>query len=1357
MLCYGKMRCLPVLTLLCAAYSRGGDSWPLDYFSADPKAVLDAAAKRAAPKDSNVFIVDFQATFRVDDNGQVSRKLRVLYRAVNDQGAKELSQMSQPWLAWRQEKPKVRVRVIAADGTAHDLDPATITEAGIPSQVQGVFTDAKVLSAPLPAVAANAVIETEFEIRDRETVDPSGVFERYPFSAQIAIGHLGITIDAPAKMELRLATQGIANTKRTETHQGERQQITLEASDLPAHKALPLAPPDHEPDPAIVFSTVASWQHVAQWYAATVDRQIAEPSFQPKADPMAKIQEIESILAEIQKTVRYTGVELGLAAFVPRAPQETLTRGYGDCKDKAALLVSRLRKAGIAANLALLTPYPSRDVAPDLPGVEAFSHAIVYVPGEHPLWIDPTSEFTPARRLPWADQARMALIADPSTTRLIRTPESKAGENLEIDIRTVDLKEDGKPALTEIHEFHGVMEDLMRGVALQLMQLPEQQRKDALRKGSPGAGKIESLDFGNPKDLTQPSRITVKMEGSGAVVNEKSASTLLPPNISRPAQLQGLAALVNAQEQAKDGEKRTEDYYLPDAFVAEERWHVMPPPGFKLKQLPKFEEAPAGSLTLRRTAMEEPDGSVLLTYRLESLKRSYSVAEAKLLVEGWKKVDGQTVLRLEFMPEGEVLMAAGKWKEGFAILRKDAEANPTSEGALLRYSSALLEAGFRDKAAEICEQALKANPKSARAYTRLSTIYRHDSIGRADRPGMKLDDAEKAIQKAADLDINDKRLIAERAVIKEWEGPQERRYADSAKLAEAIGILEGIAADLPKIQQQNQLAEALFYAHRFQDAKAFYGREEGKNARVDLHLAVIAAVDGAPAAIREAATLIADETARKASLYAAAIFLNIVDEHSKSADLFEAGSSAGKRLSSSDLAMLRRARVRTQTELSKNPAIHVVQEYIFALLDPDSNSKYKDLLTPEWREQLTYTGERTVLIRQLAAFTRLTGAATADATRALADIAVGNSDFVAEGNDAQGYRVRFSDPAANGAMKTMAWVVRRGGAFQILGLRDDQSTTGGEALALLKKGDLEGARQWLDWQNEEMNVTKNADPLAAEAFLKMWPPAKEPPSKDVLIAAAASLVARGSLYREGVDALNEVRGRTQDEAFKNTIDHAIATGLSRNGQFEEVAPVWQRLTKAFPTSESAFYESGLSLIRSRRADDASKLAEAVKPASPHYLNALRIRIRALQDQHKFAEAIALYRELCASNKAGAADWNNLGWLTLFVPGQPPETKAVETALRMTQERTLAYLHTMGSIEAELGHVKEARDLLLRYVNSSETVNDSASYLVGRIAEELGLLDLATDIYSKIPKPKVPTGDAAYDIAQLRLKIVRTRP
>ena len=104
----------------------------------------------------------------------------------------------------------------------------------------------------------------------------------------------------------------------------------------------------------------------------------------------------------LDREVRYTGIEFGEAAIVPHDPAETLAKKYGDCKDKATLLVAMLRAAGIPANVALLSVESRIDVPADLPGMGMFDHAIVYVPGKNPLWIDATDRYAQLGQIPWA-------------------------------------------------------------------------------------------------------------------------------------------------------------------------------------------------------------------------------------------------------------------------------------------------------------------------------------------------------------------------------------------------------------------------------------------------------------------------------------------------------------------------------------------------------------------------------------------------------------------------------------------------------------------------------------------------------------------------------------------------------------------------------------------------------------------------------------------------------------------------------------------------------------------------------------------------------------------------------------------
>ena len=134
-----------------------------------------------------------------------------------------------------------------------------------------------------------------------------------------------------------------------------------------------------------------------------------------------------------------------------------------------------------------------------------------------------------------------------------------------------------------------------------------------------------------------------------------------------------------------------------------------------------------------------------------------------------------------------------------------------------------------------------------------------------------------------------------------------------------------------------------------------------------------------------------------------------------------------------------------------------------------------------------------------------------------------------------------------------------------------------------------------------------------------------------------------------------------------------------------------------------------------------------------------------------------YQAACKSAKATALDWNNEAWLTLFLPAElKPAGDAANTANRLTQGRNSAYVHTLAAIQAETGQLKEARQSLVRYLgffDASTPINASAQYLMGRIAEGLGMPEIAEKFYSALSKPKVDSGDDAYDLAQIRLKIM----
>jgi len=1329
-----------ILLLFGGCEAFGAESWPLEFFTSDPKAVLEAAAKVIAPAGADAIVMDAQLRLSIDQQGHISQIQRSVSRVITDRGVTLFSQISQVKMTWRKDEVRMRARVITPDGQPHLLDPQTISESGVPARLQGVYTDMKQLAAPLPAVAKGSVIEVEIEITAQEVLDPGGPWNRWAPSLGIPVAHLSAVIETGQTNPPHVAARGIAGIQRKEEKEKGVVRIILTASDLPVIRALPLAPPEAA-QPEIVVSTVPNWQHAATWYSGVVEQQIGIPSPRGDIDPTDRLKEIEAILADIQSKVRYTGVELGMAAYVPRTPAETLQRGYGDCKDKAVLLVNRLRSSGINAHIALVTPTPFAQVFPEAPGIEAFNHAIVYVPGKRALWIDPTSEFTPASHLPAADEGRLALVVDPKTTELVRTPESPASQNRVLSRYEIALTEDGAPNISQTLDSTGASEDFYRGIASVAIQASEDQKTrshDQIAKAL-GMGKVTSIDWGEPNDLNRREQIVFKGEKySRAGGSEQLAYGFI-------SVFGADTGALLAQIGAYAAKERTEDIFLPLTSSIEERWKLIPPPGFKLKQAPQLKDIEIGPLTFQRKMSVDPDGAVTFTFELNARKR-YTMAEIQKISDAWSTLSKTAPIRVDFIPEGSQLMSEGKWKEGIDRLRKDAETSPQTLHAQLRYASALLQVGLRDKAIDICRAAIKLNPDFPEAWLRLGFAYRHDSIGRVNKAGMDLDQAEKAIQKAIDLNPKEPKYVAELALTKEWNS--HGRFEDQAELAASIKLFESISKDLPAMGQPNALPEALFYAHQFEAAKQFYAREEAKTARSDLKLAAIAAADGVSEALREAERLGQSDDARKTTLRQAALSLLAVGEYSKSAELLSAGSNAST--PASDIDLLKRSRRRAETALSKNPVIATVQQAIYTVLDSALSPAFINLMTPEWR-RIDPKAERAELLGMLTPYARIAGQALG--TRAIADIVVSTVDFSFEGSDELGYRVRFADPAANGERKTIAWVVRRDGDYRILGLRNDLATTGGEALALAEKGNLDGARQWLDWQREEVRVPSVPDPLAGDPFVRLWPATVQ--STDSILAAAADLVSQGPRYQDAIEVLNGVRQDAKDQAFAAIVDQARAIALLRRGRYAEALPIMRQLYKQYPGSANAFASLGTALIFEGKAAEALELARSVEPTSSMYAAALRLRARAAEYQGNYKDAIGIYQHLSEARNITAGDWNNMAWATLFAPGEAePNMEWAQKAVQLTQGRNRAAIQTLASVQAEAGKLKEARETILRYIGERDPVDPGTLYVTGRIAEQLGLADATMAMYSKIDKPDRTNGVALYDLAKIRIATVQ---
>lgn len=180
--------------------------------------------------------------------------------------------------------------------------------------------------------------------------------------------------------------------------------------------------------PRVQSTEFSTWAEVAQWADELFGRALAEGdhellddlAIQLAASSESPESRATAAIRFVQDEIRYLGIEAGSNSHQPHAPELVLSRRFGDCKDKALLLVELLHRLGLEAHVALVDSTGGRELARQLPSPFLFDHAIVAIRhGDQMVWVDATVSDTGGSLATMAPPALdQALLVDGSTQGL---------------------------------------------------------------------------------------------------------------------------------------------------------------------------------------------------------------------------------------------------------------------------------------------------------------------------------------------------------------------------------------------------------------------------------------------------------------------------------------------------------------------------------------------------------------------------------------------------------------------------------------------------------------------------------------------------------------------------------------------------------------------------------------------------------------------------------------------------------------------------------------------------------------------------------------------------------------------------
>jgi hypothetical protein len=172
-------------------------AWKVDRFSADPSALLKAVADIKPPVGADVVVVNEEEDCRFEADGRATCTWYLVYRILTQKGTEGWDDVSVSWEPWHDERPGVRARVITPDMAIHILDPKTITDSPAQDDENNIYSDRRVVRAPLPAIAVGSIVEEEETVKENAPLFSAGIVRRQSFGRYVPVQHSRLVLDAP--------------------------------------------------------------------------------------------------------------------------------------------------------------------------------------------------------------------------------------------------------------------------------------------------------------------------------------------------------------------------------------------------------------------------------------------------------------------------------------------------------------------------------------------------------------------------------------------------------------------------------------------------------------------------------------------------------------------------------------------------------------------------------------------------------------------------------------------------------------------------------------------------------------------------------------------------------------------------------------------------------------------------------------------------------------------------------------------------------------------------------------------------------------------------------------------------------
>lgn len=434
------------------------------------------ASARAVPAEGNeAFVTASQRTLiKVHRDGTASRYVHRIYKVQSEEGARTLDTVPVPFAIGEQRVRVLVNRVLRADGTEREGRTANASGDDAGSVEYRTYA---LRSIDLPPLAAGDLVEVAYRLDDaRQSFfgDYFGLthsFREGSLFARVLESELVIAHPEDRPLLVR-SVNGAPEAAAVPADEAGFTARRWVVRNLPAIEPEPFMPGLAELSvaPIVEATTYRDWSDFASWWWNLIRRELAMSEEMREIlaglvkDARSEEEMIRAVYDFVVSDIRYNAWEFGVHGYQPYNASTICARRFGDCKDKAIVIVTLLRELGIAAYPVVIhaaEPRPKEDLSLAL--VDHFNHCIAYAEpkGGEPRFLDGTAEYHDYSTLPDMDRGATVLLVRDGVPEIKTIPMPKPEENVhdaEYDVAieadrsaivSVKVRAEGTPAALE--------------------------------------------------------------------------------------------------------------------------------------------------------------------------------------------------------------------------------------------------------------------------------------------------------------------------------------------------------------------------------------------------------------------------------------------------------------------------------------------------------------------------------------------------------------------------------------------------------------------------------------------------------------------------------------------------------------------------------------------------------------------------------------------------------------------------------------------------------------------------------------------------------------------------------------------